>query len=349
MFQKAPQLNLSGKAGGSLARYYEEFYEFWLGGNRIKTETAATSLDDSGKTEHPYGQENPAQRYRFRYCQSARAQYVRVLHRAEEDLSRRNKGLQCGTQQVVYQNLTTSEIRLAGNYCEARTCPACYHSRQRQQAIQLDEWIRLYTRNDARFVTLTMASSDEPLAMQLTELQQSFKRLRRHVLWKKGVKYGKGIIEITYNQDRRQWHPHLHIIAVGSYIPQGKLSNAWATASGGSPVCDIRKIKQGDKIANYLSKYLGKPPSIDSIDDSEALGMEYYLALRNRRMLISFAGAPALPPLPKSEDPPEEGDQWTAVGNLNDLLKDRETGSLEAETLLSLLSDRINGNDPPPD
>jgi len=193
-----------------------------------------------------------------------------------------------------------------------------------------------------------MESSDAPLSVQLTDLQESFKRLRRHILWKKAVKYGKGIIEITYNERRKQWHPHLHIIAVGAYIPQGKLSNAWAIASGGSPVVDIRKIKQGDKIANYLSKYLGKPPTIDSAEDSERLALEYYIALRNRRMMLRFAGAPPLPPLPKSEDSPADDPAWKQIGSLEDLLEKAEKGDAEAEQMLSNLGGRLNPEDPPP-
>lgn len=307
-----------------------------------------TSLDATGKSGHRGSRLSRAQRYRFRFSLSERAQYERVLLRGEPDISRRDKGLNCGSHQVLYAHVKTGESRLAGNYCEARTCPACCHSRQRKQAVQLDEWIRHYTRNDARFITLTMQSSDSPLSVQLTDLQASFKRLRRHILWKTAVKYGKAVIEITYNKRRKQWHPHLHVIAVGAYIPQAKLSNAWAMASGGSPICDIRKIKQGDKIAKYLSKYLGKPPSLDDSDDGERLALEYYIAIRNRRMLISFAGAPALPPLPKSEESPADNPEWIQIGSLEDILERAEKGDQDAESAIASLATRINGEDPPP-
>jgi len=50
--------------------------------------------------------------------------------------------------------------------------------------------------------------------------------------------------------------PHIHAI-VSRFLPQGKVSAAWADLGGGE-VVDIRKIDRADNAAHYIGKYLTK-------------------------------------------------------------------------------------------
>lgn len=300
------------------------------------------SLDATGFSDHAWRPASRAQHWRFRRCAKERALYERVLSVFEPDDARRAKGLACGSHQVAYQHPRTGEIRLRGNYCESRTCPACTYTCKHQLSVRVGEWVRLYTSDNARLVTLTLRSSSDPLGDQLSRLQESFKKLRRHGLWRKAVKFGKAIIEVTYNERTAQWHPHLHVIAVGYYIEQQQLSKAWMTATGDSGVVDIRKIKDGQGTGSYLGEYLGKPPEIKNERLAVEILGEYYMAIRNRKMILSFGGAPPLPDLPKSEEAPDEKDGWVPLGSLDDLFLRADRGDEGAILILHLLESRSN-------
>lgn len=62
------------------------------------------------------------------------------------------------------------------------------------------------------------------------------------------------VIEATQNG----W-PHMHILWRGRYIPQQWLSEQLAELLG-SPVCDIRRVRDRAAAAGYVSKYCGKNP-----------------------------------------------------------------------------------------
>lgn len=51
--------------------------------------------------------------------------------------------------------------------------------------------------------------------------------------------------EVTYNQRRRQWHPHFHIIYDGRHLPEkgeNTISGAWFEITGDSFVVDVRDV-----------------------------------------------------------------------------------------------------------
>ncbi len=57
----------------------------------------------------------------------------------------------------------------------------------------------------------------------------------------------------------KRGRPHLHILARMPYLPQGWLSRRMA-ALAGSPIVDIRRVKNAAEAAAYVSKYLAKDP-----------------------------------------------------------------------------------------
>ncbi len=63
---------------------------------------------------------------------------------------------------------------------------------------------------------------------------------------------------LVWEATKQGW-PHLHIVCRAPYIPQKWLSAEWAALTG-SPIVDIRAIKDQDTAARYVSKYVSKGP-----------------------------------------------------------------------------------------
>ena len=54
--------------------------------------------------------------------------------------------------------------------------------------------------------------------------------------------------EITFNDERGDWHPHVHMIALlTDYIDQEKLSNEWLEITGDSKIVGVSLIKKNQK------------------------------------------------------------------------------------------------------
>ena len=77
--------------------------------------------------------------------------------------------------------------------------------------------------------------------------------------WARWTPGGCYFIECTLNPETLLWHPHLHIICSGRFIPHQFLAHAWEASSGGSPVVWIERVRDPASAANEVSKYVSKP------------------------------------------------------------------------------------------
>ncbi len=175
--------------------------------------------------------------------------------------------------------------------CRDRLCPLCQTVRSNEFGARLRD--ATMTWDSVRHIVLTLAAQDAPLADQLDHLQASFRRLRQQTLWKRRVIRGVYSIEVTLNHKTGQWHPHLHVLIEGSYIPQDSLSEAWKIASGGSRVVWIELMASREGAARYVSKYVTKPSEIGGWP-ADAI-CEYAHAITGRRMIDRFGRRPSTP------------------------------------------------------
>lgn len=167
--------------------------------------------------------------------------------------------------------------------CRDRLCPLCAASRSGQ----VTERIMSATANaDAlRFITFTVKSCDATLREQLDRLTDRYKALRKTDMWKRHVRGAIATIEVTFNQNTRQFHPHLHVIADGSYWDQKSIASTWQSVTGDSCVVDIRAVRGRNNAAKYIAKYAAKPGDIASWPAGQI--NEYADAIHRRRMLIA--------------------------------------------------------------
>ena len=215
----------------------------------------------------------------------------------------------CGSDCVVEYSPTLKKHRVKANYCGDRFCVPCCRARAIKFQAKLGQLIGDET---PLFITLTLRNSREPLAKLITHLLESFRRLRQTRLWRKLVRAGVGVIEIKKGSGGFGWHPHLHVIALGSYVPQAELSDAWKRSTGGSFIVDVQRAKRTKDAAHYATKYVSKGWTAEVARDHDAL-CECIVAMRGRRLLVSFGEWYGLD-IDAEEDGP---DDWGRIGTLD--------------------------------
>jgi hypothetical protein len=239
----------------------------------------------------------------------------------------------CGRDSWIEKNYATGDLRIRVANCGQRYCPRC----QKQHANRIFDCIHDTMRRTKgvrwRFITLTLKSSTYPLKSQLAFLREAFRRLRQSKIWQRCCHAGVAIIETTFNTESQQWHPHLHVITAGDYIPQAQLSNAWAKATSGSRIVDVRKLADNRRAAQYLSEYVTKPPCDEVYDNPDRL-REWILALRGARFMIRFGDIQFVrdAQIKSPTDP-----VWTRLQSLERTLELADRGDTEALELLEHL------------
>jgi len=218
--------------------------------------------------------------------------------------------------------------------CGNRLCPFCSQARSAKVADQIGRFLQPLKR--PRHITLTVPASKKPLREQIQSLRKSFRKLRRHPVWKERVEGGIYVIEITRNCETGNWHPHLHIVFDGLFFPQSTLSECWRDSLGIRNVPIVWINSAIDRHAGYLAKYVGKPANVGSFD--RATLAEYIEAVDGLRMVQPFGSAHGvkLSDADKLDPPPPVSDSVSLclLGKL------AAAGDYPARALVALLADR---------
>jgi hypothetical protein len=86
--------------------------------------------------------------------------------------------------------------------------------------------------------------------------------MRKHRQFTKLVTGGVWFFQVTYNKDTEQWHPHIHALISGYYLPKSWLIKLWTHITKGSYICDIKLVKNQKKVADYVARYACRPISL---------------------------------------------------------------------------------------
>ena len=160
----------------------------------------------------------------------------------------------------VFDPTHPQKLSLA-NFCDVRLCPCCQKRKSFKQAETMlkvaQETLRRHPTMKFLFLTLTVPNvSLEELDDKLRHITQSWNRLMNRKVVKRIIKGYHRAIEITYNGERKDYHPHLHIIlAVNSryfaedYINHEKWLKMWQESTKQPEITqvDIRAIKAAGK------------------------------------------------------------------------------------------------------
>lgn len=189
----------------------------------------------------------------------------------------------CGSSWWVQRHAKDpNRYRLIADYCHDRFCVPCAAARAARIRNNLAHHL---PDHPLRLVTLTLRHSSRPLKMQLDRLYLAYRRLRQRRIWSDRVRGACAVLEITRSKRDGSWHPHLHVILDGKYLPQALLRKAWLEVTGDSYVVDVRLIRQPRQAVAYVTKYLTKgTPAIRPGDTDR--NVELIDALRGRRLLL---------------------------------------------------------------
>lgn len=171
--------------------------------------------------------------------------------------------------------------------CKARLCPLCARARSNHVSRQVEEQVR--EMKSPRHLVLTVKSRDVGLTTQLRDLRGWFAKLRRTPFWQKHVTRGVYTVEVTINERTGLWHPHIHCVFEGQYLPYKIVQRLWHEITGGSEIIWLAPVDNAQGMARELCKYIGKPQQAEHWTDENI--RTYALAIRGSRMMQSFGKA----------------------------------------------------------
>jgi hypothetical protein len=218
--------------------------------------------------------------------QKARDRTMEALYNSEiSDLQRQAvKMSDCAASVHLFFDPARGTVREFTHTCKARLCPYCGRRRSAHVAAQMMPLISAMKR--ARHLVLTVKSKPGDLRNQVRDLVGWFAKLRRTPFWKQNVYQGVYTIEITVNERTGLWHPHVHIIFDGQYMPQAKLRYLWHNITNGSEIVWIEEAYSTAGLVQELCKYIGKPQKSEHWTDAQLV--EYAQAVRGMRMVQTF-------------------------------------------------------------
>lgn len=221
-----------------------------------------------------------------------------------------------------------SDLRVQADYCHDRWCLPC----ARQRARLLSSNLARGTKGQpCRFVTLTLRSRDEPLAPLVNKLYRCFALLRRTNLWRAKVAGGAAILEVVRGKTTERWHPHLHVLVHGSYIPHPLLKAEWLRITVDSSIVDVRPCRTESELIRYVTKYVSKPIPA-GVAKNAGLLRELIAALHKKRLCATFGSWRGI----KLTDAGPVVN-WVFVGSLASIRYRAESGDQSARAILHVL------------
>ena len=245
-----------------------------------------------------------------------------AFHRTSQAQGRLNAFFKCGRTAYVLRDCNDPEhFALAGSSCRDRMCLPC----QRDRAVRIKlNLAPLLADKPVRFLTLTLRSVNEPLKPQLERLITCARELRRTEVWKRKVTGGVQILEVTYNAETRQWHPHAHCLLLGKFLPVVPIRKAWKRITADSHVLNIQLARSTADAIRYVTTYITKPVSNRLYDLPSALD-EYIVAMHGVHTVATFGSLRGTP----LEQPPNDT-AWEVIGTLDEVLESARAGNPEA-------------------
>ena len=245
----------------------------------------------------------------------------------------------CLATPTIQVSADGDQMIIAQGKCKSRLCPLCGRARARRLMHRLSAIVKAM--DAPRRITLTIAHSDRPLRDQILHLTTSFHAVRRTLDWKKHVVGGVYVIEITWNTDRQQWHPHIHAIIDGTYLPHAKLKAAWHAATADSWIVDIRRCDSERAAVRYLTDYLTKSQDASKIADH--LLPEWATQLHGMRLAQTFGKSHGIRPDDEFE---YVSRGYRTITGLNALFSEARRGDAEAVVLYQSVQSLVHRSAP---
>lgn len=188
-------------------------------------------------------------------------------------------------------------------FCKNKLCPMCNWRRSMKYSYQtsriVDEAIKQQPKERFLFLTLTVKNVEgENLNSTISQLTQSFDRLFRRAKVKKNLIGYLRSVEVTYNEEERTYHPHIHVLMMvktsyfsgkNNYISQKLWGDMWSQSLKVDyvPRVDVRTVKEtGKRLKGAIvetAKYPTKPIKLD-VENKQVVEALYNGLYRKRQL-----------------------------------------------------------------
>lgn len=208
---------------------------------------------------------------------------------------------ECNTFMLFLADKTLEHKKLHGaNSCKHRFCLVCSWRKARKNALKISilmQYIKEEENKEFVFLTLTApnVAADE-LDDEIKHYNKSFKRLMERKEVKSAVKGYVRKLEVTYNKERDDYHPHFHVVlAVNksyftdtkAYIARDRWLELWQKSTKNPLITqvDVRKVKHTDnkKEVSEIAKYSAKDS--DYLKDEKVFDT-FYKSLSGKRLIV---------------------------------------------------------------
>lgn len=208
----------------------------------------------------------------------------------------------CGSFISFFADETLEKKKVnKSNFCKNRFCPLCAWRKAKKDSLKISillKYIQEELGYEFIFLTLTAPNvKGSDLSDEIKKYNENFKKLTKR---KEVLKITKGYVrklEVTYNQERNDYHPHFHVmIAVNKsyfksrdYIKKRQWLELWKECMGDSSITqvDVRKMDTSDSNAiAEIAKYGAKDS--DYMISQEVFDM-FYKALKGKQ-LLTYSG-----------------------------------------------------------
>lgn len=205
-----------------------------------------------------------------------------------------------------------TKFRAVPDRCRDRWCPDCQARRGATIRRNLS-FLLSQPGPAARMLTLTLKHTEGQLGPQIDRLFRAFRRLRHHPRMHHLLRAGAYFLEVTWNANTLQWHPHLHVICQGPFIPFALLRDLWHKITLDSHIVHIRFIRDASSCAAYVTKYVTKPAG-DPLGLPPDVRTALMRALAGRKTVHTFGSWSKLHLLTTPKD-----ETWQLLGHSNEL------------------------------
>lgn len=235
-------------------------------------------------------------------------------------------------------------------FCRDRMCPSC----QKRRSMAIFHQVKAVCQSVQQvqptmrylLLTLTVPNVDaDSLTDEIKHMTKSFDRLMKRAEVKRSVKGFFRALEVTYNGDRDDYHPHFHVLLAvpagyftRNYIKQSRWLELWQESTRYPQITqvDIRPIKPNPKregstdiesaaaeVGKYATKpsnYLCKAPNGEYVAWAKPV-KDLAVGIRHKR-LIAFGGIlKEHHKLLQLEDVESDSVDLVHVGEDNDLIE----------------------------
>lgn len=214
----------------------------------------------------------------------------------------------CRSRAYFVRHEDSGEVQVRSKHCGLRWCPMCAASRQAWISTECEHWFVKVTR--PRLVTLTLRHTDAPLALQIANIYEYFRKFRKRKFFADKTRGGVWFFHIKKSMNDNRWHPHLHMLIDSEFLDSKEVSKLWTKITGGSKIVHVKAVTNPTNSVKHAARYSAEPCDLDKHTAVDSL--EVFYALHGRRIAGTWGTARVISFRPK---PQEDHKKWKNVGS----------------------------------